>query len=62
VSEYVFYRWDSEDPQGPLYFVAPTEIWETDIKGYGGSRTRTELARGTEDEMNRLLKLIGEEE
>jgi len=63
VDEYVLYRWDSEDdPQGALYFIAPTEIWETDIKGYGLGKERTELARGTEDEMNRLLKLIGEEE
>lgn len=63
VDEYVLYRWDSEDdPQGALYFIAPTEIWETDIKEYGLRNERTELARGTEDEMNRLLKLIGEEE
>ena len=62
MSEYVLYRWDSEGPQGMLYFVAPTEMWEKNIKNYGLESERTELARGTEDEMNRLLKLIGEEE
>jgi hypothetical protein len=61
VSEYLFYRWDSESA-GPLYFVVPTEQWEKHIKDYGNDKLRTELARGTEDEMNRLLKLIGEEE
>jgi hypothetical protein len=61
VSEYVLYRWDSES-RGALYFVVPTEMWEKNIKNYGFENERTELARGTEDEMNRLLKLIGEEE
>ncbi len=61
MSKYVLYRWDSES-QGPLYFVVPTEMWEKNIKNYGLESERTELARGTEDEMNRLLKLIGEEE
>lgn len=60
MSEYVLYRWESET--GVLYFVVQAEMWETDIKNYGDERLRTELARGTEDEMDRLLKLIGEEE
>jgi hypothetical protein len=38
-------------------------MWENHIKSYGEDENlRTELARGTEDEMNRLHKLIGEEE
>jgi hypothetical protein len=62
MSEYVLYRWNSES-SGVLYFVAPTEQWENHIKNYYNfENPRTELARGTEDEMNRLLKLIGEEE
>ena len=61
MSEYVLYRWDSVN-QGVLYFVVSTELWERDIKNYGGKNQRTELARGTEDEMNRLYKLIGDNE
>ena len=62
MSEYVFYRWDSES-RGALYFVVDAEMWENHIKNYAGSgKERTELARGTEDEMLRLYKLIGEEE
>ena len=61
MSEYVFYRWDSGS-QGPLYFVVSGELWEHHVKNYGFESLRTELARGTEDEMNRLLKLFGEEE
>ena len=57
MSEYVFYRWDSES-RGALYFVVEAEMWENRIKNYAGNE-RTELARGTEDEMNRLYKLIG---
>lgn len=59
--EYVLYRWDNES-RGALYFVVGAEMWENHIRIHGDLRTRTELARGTEDEMNRLLKLIGEEE
>lgn len=59
--EYVLYRWDSVS-RGALYFVVDAELWEKNIKNYGLESERTELARGTEDEMNRLLKLIGEEE
>ena len=62
MKEYVFYRWDGEGHQGALYFVVEAEMWENHIRNHADSRTRTELARGTEDEMNRLLKLIGEEE
>lgn len=58
MSEYVLYRWDSESI-GPKYFVVEVETWQTFV--FDGN-SRTVLARGTEDEMNRLLKLIGEEE
>ncbi len=62
MSEYVLYRWDSVS-RGALYFVVDAELWENHIKNYASLKNeRTELARGTEDEMNRLLKLIGEEE
>jgi hypothetical protein len=58
VSEYVLYRWDNKS-RGALYFVVEAELWERGHKKYGDTNQRTELARGTEDEMNRLLKLIG---
>ncbi len=61
MSEYVLYRWDSVS-RGALYFVVDAELWENQIRDHGLGKERTELARGTEDEMNRLLKLIGEEE
>jgi len=58
VDEYVLYRWDSES-QGELYFVVGVETWENHIKNHVLGKERTELARGTEDEMLRLYKLIG---
>ena len=58
MSDYVLYRWDSES-RGALYFVVEALLWENQIRDHADSRTRTELARGTEDEMNQLLKLIG---
>ena len=58
MSEFVLYRWDSES-HGPKYFVVEVETWQT-FKFDGN--TRTELARGTEDEMNRLEKLLKEDD
>lgn len=61
MKEYVLYRWDSES-RGALYFVVDAELWENQIRDHGLGKERTELARGTEDEMDRLLKLIGDNE
>jgi hypothetical protein len=55
--EWLLYRWDSFS-QGPLYFTVLTELWEAYDRD---DNERTVLARGTEDEMNRLLKLFKEE-
>lgn len=57
MDEYVLYRWNTES-MGPRYFVAFAEDWERYDRDHN---ERDVLARGAEDEMNRLLKLIKEE-
>ena len=54
--EWLLYRWDSFS-QGPLYFTVSIDRWEEYDRD---ENERTILARGTEDEMNRLLKLTKE--
>jgi hypothetical protein len=54
--EHLLYRWYVEGHE-PMYFTVPIKLWE---KHDRDGNDRTILARGTEDEMNRFLKLFKE--
>lgn len=54
--EWVLYRWDTASV-GTLYFIMRIKDWDTTFTNKEDREAREILARGTEEEMQRLWKL-----